>query len=120
MTDKNGVDSYNSGLQGTTHFTVVSGVPGGSTTGGPASIEFAIAPIEGGKPLYSKAMFVKSDKQGRYKASLPPGEYWMGPKAKALDPINYAAGAFSFSEKVVSVKEGSFAQIDLFQVGYAP
>lgn len=117
---KDAVQAYDSGLEGTTHSKVVSGVPGGPTTGGPASIEFAIAPIENDSPSYKKAVFVKSDKAGKYKISLPPGKYWIGPKAKALDPINFTAGAFSFSEKIVVVEQGTFTQVDLFEVGYAP
>jgi hypothetical protein len=114
------VHTVDSGLEGNTHSKVMSGVPGGPTTGGPASIEFAIAPIENDAPAYRKALFVKSDKAGKYKISLPPGKYWIGPKAKALDPINYAAGAFSFSEKIVVVEQGTFTHVDLSEVGYAP
>lgn len=112
--------TYDSGLEGTTYSKVMSGVPGGATTGGPASIEFAIAPIENDSPSYKKAVFVKSAKDGKYKISLPPGKYWIGAKAKSLDPINYASGAFSFSEKIAVVEEGTFTQVDLFEVGYAP
>jgi hypothetical protein len=117
---KDTVHTHDSGLAGTTHSKVMSGVPGGQTTGGPASIEFAIVPIENDGPFYKKAAFVKSDKDGKYKISLPPGKYWIGPKAKAQDPINYAAGAFSFSEKIVVVEQGIFTQVDLFETGYAP
>lgn len=117
---KSAVHAYDSGLEGTSHSKVVSGVPGGPTTGGPASIEFAIAPIENDKPSYSKSIFVRSDKQGKFKVSLPPGKYWLGPKGKALDPINYAPGTFSVSEEIVVVEQGAFTKIDLFQLGYAP
>ena len=117
---KDTVHTYDSGLEGTTHSKVMSGVPGGQTTGGPTSIEFAIVPIENDGPSYKKSTFVKSDKDGKYKISLPPGKYWIGPKAKAQDPINYAAGTFSFSEKIVVVEQGTFTQVDLFETGYAP
>ncbi len=117
---KDAVHAYDSGLEGTTHSKVVSGVPGGPTTGGPASIEFAIAPIENDRPSYNKAIFVRSDEEGKYKVSLPSGKYWLGPKAKALDPINYAPGSFSVSEEIVVVEQGTFTKIDVFQVGYAP
>jgi len=97
-----------------------SGIPGGQTTGGLRSVEFAIAPIEGDKPAYHKAIFLKSDQQGNYEVALPPGKYWIGPKAKALDPVNYRPGAIVFSEEMAVVKEGEFTQIDLVEVGYAP
>ena len=118
--EKRAVDPYNSGLEGTTSSTVMSGIPGGQTTGGPASLEFAIAPLEGDKPAYEKAIFVKSDHQGRYTVALPPGKYWIGPKAKALDPEHYRPGAFVFREKEAVVQEGVFTHLDLSQVGYAP
>ena len=110
----------NSGIRGTTHSLVISGVPGGSTTGGPASLEFAIAPVEADKPIYEKAIFFKSDAQGMFKVELPPGTYWIGPKAKALDPMQYDPGSVVFSEMVVLVKEGSFLSVELVETGYAP
>ena len=110
----------NSGIRGTTHSIGVSGVPGGSTTGGPASVEFAIAPVEAGKPIYERARFVKSDAQGIFKVELPPGTYWIGPKAKALDPIQYTPGSVVFSEMVVEVKAGTFLSVELVETGYAP
>lgn len=110
----------NSGIRGTTHSIVISGVPGGSTTGGPASLEFAIAPIEAGKPIYQKAIFFKSDAQGMFKVELPPGTYWIGAKAKALDPMQYDPGSVVFSEMVVVVKDGSFLSVELVETGYAP
>jgi hypothetical protein len=113
-------EAYNCGLTGTTSFVVMSGVPGGQSTGGPRSIEFAITPIEGDKPAYDKAIFVKSDYQGKYEVALPPGTYWIGPKAKALDPVNYRPRAVVFSEKLAVVKEGVFTHIDLVETGYAP
>lgn len=110
----------NSGIRGTTHSIVVSGVPGGPTIGGPASVEFAIAPVEADKPIYGRAIFVKSDAQGIFKVELPPGTYWIGPKAKALDPIKYAPGPVEFSETVVEVKAGNFISVELVTTGYAP
>jgi hypothetical protein len=117
---KNAVQGSDSGLEGTTHFKVVSGVPGGRTSVRPASIEFAIAPVENDKPSYSRSIFIKSDEQGKFKVSLPPGKYWLGPKGKALDPINYAPSSFSVSEETIVVKQGIFTKIDVFQLGYAP
>lgn len=117
---KDAIQKFDSGLEGTAHSKVMSGVPGGPTTGGPASIEFAIVPIEKDAPAYKKALFVASDKAGNYKISLPPGKYWIGPKAKASDPINYDPGPVSFSEKIVVVEPGTFTQVDLFEVRYAP
>jgi hypothetical protein len=117
---KNIVQSSDSGLEGTTHFKVISGVPGGRTTAQPASIEFAVAPIENDAPSYNQSMLVKSDELGKFKILLPPGKYWLGPKGKALDPINYAPASFSVSEETIVVKQGTFTKIDVFQVGYAP
>jgi hypothetical protein len=94
-------------------------MPGGPITGGPASMEFAIAPIRDDQPEYENAIFVKSDPHGRYEVALPPGRYWVGPKAKALDPENYQPAAVMFPEEVVVVREG-FAELDLLEMGYAP
>jgi hypothetical protein len=117
---KDAVQKSDSGLEGTTHFKVMSGVPGGRISVRPASVEFAIAPVENDKPSYSRSVFIKSDEQGNFKVSLPPGKYWLGPKDKALDPTNYIPGSFFVSEELVVVKQSTFTKIDLFQVGYAP
>ena len=117
---KDAVQTSDSGLEGNTHSKIMSGVPGGLTSVRPASVEFAIAPVENDKPSYSRSVFIKSDEQGNFKVSLPPGKYWLGPKGKALDPVNYAPASFSVSEETVVVKQGTFTRIDLFQVGYAP
>ena len=109
-----------SGLRGITSSIVRSGVAGGLTTGGPTSVEFAIAPMEGDRPAYQNAIFVKSDKQGKYEVALPPRRYWIGPKAKALNPANYRPGAVVLPEKEAVVKAGVFTQLDLVEVGYAP
>jgi hypothetical protein len=114
------VQRSDSGLEGTTHFKIMSGMPGGRTTARPASVEFAIAPVENDKPSYSQSIFIKSDEQGNFKVSLPPGKYWLGPKDKALDPVNYVPRSFSVSEEVVLVEQGTFTKIDVLQVGYAP
>jgi len=119
-TDKRGIEADKSGLKGMTSAIVRSGVPGGQTTGGPRSMEFAIAPIEENRPAYHKAIFVKSDQQGNYEVALPPGKYWIGSKAEALDPVNYRPGVMVLSEQVTVVKEGEFTRIDLVEVGYAP
>jgi hypothetical protein len=119
-TEKYAGDAYNSGLKGTTKAIVMSGVPGGQNTERPMSIEFAIAPVTNGKPAYDKAIFLRSDHQGQYKISLAPGTYWIGPKAKALDPVGYSPPDSSFSEEIAVVKEGVFTQIDLSEIRYAP
>jgi hypothetical protein len=119
-TQKRVMKADKSGLRGTTSSIVRSGTPGGQTTGGLRSVEFAIAPIEGENPAYHKAIFVKSDQQGNYEVALPPGKYWIGSKAKALDPVNYRPGAIVLSEEMAVVKEGEFTQRDLVEVGYAP
>ena len=109
-----------SGITGTTRFDVVSGVRGGDTTRRPASIEFAIAPVEGTTPVYSKAIFVKSDSQGAFKVNRPPGTYWIGAKEKALDPVGYTPREIEFSEMVVVVPAGAFVTVTVVQTGYAP
>jgi hypothetical protein len=109
-----------SGLEGTTSSIVISGVRGGPTTGGPTRMEFAVAPIDGDRPAYERATFVQSDRDGRYKVALPPGKYWVGPKAKALDPTHYRPRAIAFREQEAVVTEGSFTHLDLSEVGYAP
>ena len=119
-TSTTSAEDGNSGIRGTTLSVGVSGVPGGSTTGGPASVEFAIAPVEAGKPIYERAIFVKSDAHGIFEVELPPGTYWIGPKEKALDPIQYAPGSVVFSEMVVEVKAGTFLSVELVEAGYAP
>lgn len=113
----------NSGLKGKTIFRVFSGAEGGKTTERPRSMEFAIAPVEGDSPIYGKAIFIKSDDQGNYEVSLPPGTYWLGPKPKALDPKKfekYGRGSVRFSEKVVVVKQGTFTHVDVLQESFAP
>ena len=119
-TEKYASDTSNSGLKGTTKTVVMSGVPGGQNTERPVSIEFAIAMVKDDKPEYHKAIFVRSDQNGQYKIALVPGRYWIGPKAKALDPVGYIPTDASFSEKMAVVKEGVFIQIDLSEIRYAP
>ena len=112
--------AYNSGLTGTTNAVVMSGIPGRQNISRPATMEFAIAPLDGNEPKYDQAIFVRSDEDGRYKVALRPGTYWLGPKAKALDPVRYNPTDASFSEKMALVKEGVFTQIDLSETRYAP
>jgi hypothetical protein len=119
-TEKRSMEVATSGLKGTTSVIVMSGIPGGQTTGGPRSVEFAIVPIEEDRPVYHKAIFVKSDQQGNYEVVLPPGKYWIGPKAKALDPVHYRPGTLELAEQITVVKEGEFTRIELVEVGYAP
>jgi hypothetical protein len=119
-TEKYASDAYNSGLKGTTKAIVMSGVPGGQNTERFVSIEFAIAPLTNVKPAYEKAIFLRSDHKGQYKISLVPGTYWIGPKAKALDPVGYSPPDSSFSEEIAVVKEGVFTQVDLSETKYAP
>ena len=112
--------AMNSGLEGTTRSLVMSGVPGGETTGGPASVEFAIAPLEGDKPSYAKAIFVKSDRDGKYRVALPPGKYWIGPKAKTQGPSNLAPPVAVFRETTAVVTKGAVTRLDLSEISYAP
>jgi hypothetical protein len=109
-----------SGIRGTSRFDTVSGVPGGQTTSRPASIEFAIAPVQDDKPVYEKAIFVKSDAQGTFTVDLPPGTYWLGAREKALNPAHYSPGDVVFSEMTVVVPARTFVSVTLVQTGYAP
>jgi cellulose/xylan binding protein with CBM9 domain len=115
----------NSGLRGTTTFMILGGViPSGMNTGWPTarptSMEFATVPVEHDGPRFETATFVKSDGEGKYEVALSPGKYWVGPKAKAIDPLNYNPGTVSFPEQVIVVKEGAYTQLDLQVIGYAP
>ncbi len=113
-------DTLNSGLEGTTTSEVISGIPGGMTTRRAASVEFAIAPLEEGKPVLGRAVFVRSDGEGKYRVALPPGAYWIGSKRKALGVANPPQAAVEFRETTAVVTEGVFAHLDLLQVSYAP
>ena len=112
--------NVNSGIKGTTRSVLVSGVPGGPTTGALDSVEFAVAPVDADKPVYEKAIFVTSDAQGAFAVPLQPGTYWLGSKAKALDPTRYVADSVVLSETVVVVKEGAYVSVELVLTGYAP
>lgn len=120
FTPSQGTNEFGSGIKGTTRSLVVSGVRGGETTGGATSMEFAIAPVENDSPSYSKAIFIKSDEEGKFEVALPPGEYWIGPKAKALDPVNFVTIPTSFSEMIVVVTEDVFAQVEISLTMAAP
>jgi len=98
---------------------VTSGMPGRPTTGGPASVEFAVVPMQDDRPAFQNAIFVKSDASGKYEVALPPARYWVGPKAKALDPQNYQPAATTFSEDIIVVRDG-FVELDLIEMSYAP
>ena len=115
-----GGTAVKSGLEGTTRSEVVSGVPGGKTTGGAASVEFAIAPFEGDKPSFARAVFVKSGRDGKYRVALPPGKYWIGPKAKAQGTTKLAPPPAVFRETEAVVTEGAFTHLDLSEIFYAP
>jgi hypothetical protein len=108
-----------SGLTGTTTMVVKSGLPGGDATKSLQSLEFAVAPIQDDMPIYKKAMIVKSDSKGHYAIALPPGPYWIGPKAKALDPEHYHPTT-TFTEVTVVVKTGEVSRVDLVETAYAP
>jgi hypothetical protein len=89
-------------------------------TGGPAGVEFAIAPVEADKPLYDKARFITSDARGQFEVELHPGKYWITPKARALDPGNYDPGSVVLSGMIVAVKEGLSFPVELVKTGYLP
>ena len=109
-----------SGIRGTTTYVVVGGVAGRPPRGRLASLEFAVAPIEDDRPVYERAILVRSDDDGKYEVTLPPGRYWVGPKAKALGPANDRPRSVIFSEKTVVVRDGAFTDVDLVQRGFAP
>jgi hypothetical protein len=121
LKDARMADEGNSGLQGMIYSVTLSGMPGGRTRSRPISMEFAVAPVTNEQPVYHQAILVKSDVSGHYEVVLPPGTYWIGPKAKALSPAS--AGTMpnmSFPEKIVQVEAGRFTHLDLSQKGYAP
>jgi hypothetical protein len=116
-------NTENSGLQGRTIVRVYSGAEGGKTIERTSGMEFAVAPIEDDSPVYNKATFVKSDEQGMFKVALPPGRYWIGPKAKAVDPEHLEKSTRSplvFTEQFVTVNAGIFTQVEVLQEAYAP
>jgi hypothetical protein len=113
----------NSGLQGRTIVRVYSGAEGGKTIERTSSMEFAVVPIEDDSPVYSKATFVKSNEQGMFKVALPPGRYWIGPKAKAVDPEHLERSTRSplvFIEQFATVNAGIFTQVEVLQEAYTP
>jgi hypothetical protein len=109
-----------SGIRGWTIYRVHSGAEGGKTIESRHSMEFAIVPIAGDSPVFGKAIFVKSDEQGRFEIALAPGTYWIGPKQKGLDPKGFLPGPIVFSEGVVVVREGVFTNVEVFGESYAP
>ena len=117
----NGPD--NSGLKGKTISIVYGGAEHSRAIERAYSMEFAIAPVKDGSPVYAKAIIVRSDEQGKFKVSLPPGKYWIGPKKKALDQKKFessAIGPMIFREKLVVVKKHGFSPVDVIVEGYAP
>ena len=108
------------GITGTTSSFVVGGVVPEGRPGGPRSLKFAIAPFEDGDPSFDKASFVTSDAAGKYEVVLRPGEYWLGPAGKALDPANYSFSTVEFLPKMAVVKKGVFTVIDISEIGFAP
>jgi hypothetical protein len=98
-------------------------VAGGNTTERRVSLEFAIAPVRDDSPVYSEAIFVTSDEKGEFQVELQPGTYWVGPKGKAQNPVDFdetSRGSVVFPERRLAVQEGAFAEIDLRQDAYAP
>jgi len=113
----------NSGLKGKTISIVYGGAEEARAIERTYSMEFAIAPVDDGSPVYEKAIIVKSDEQGKFEVDLPPGKYWIGPKKKALDPKKFessAEGPIIFREKVAVVKKDKFTHVDVILEGYAP
>jgi hypothetical protein len=118
-----GAQAADSGLRGTTTLRVFSGAEGGETTETRVSLEFAIAPVREDRLVYAEAVFVTSDAKGEFQVMLYPGVYWIGPRGKAEDPVNFdpsSRGAAAFAERRVVIQEGAFAEVELRQVFYAP
>jgi hypothetical protein len=121
--NRNDNGSDNSGLKGKTISIVYGGAEHARAIERTYSMEFAIAPVDDGNPVYEKAILVKSDEQGKFEVALPPGKYWIGPKKKALDQKSFessAKGPMIFREKVVAVKKDGFTHVDVILEGYAP
>jgi hypothetical protein len=101
-----------------------SGAEGVAGTQRPASVEFAVVPIEGGTERFGAAHYVRSDPDGSFQVSLPPGEYRIVPKEKALDPEGFARrrrrAPLLVVEQTVVVGVGSFTEVDVLQKGEAP
>lgn len=113
--------AYDSGIKGTTYSKVISGVLGGPTIIHPISLEFMIAPKEGSKLAFSKAIQIKSDNEGKYKIALPPGRYWVGANEKAQKPSNnFPKRSSRITEKEVYVAKDTFIEVDVYQVSTAP
>jgi hypothetical protein len=113
-----------SGLRGRSIVMVGSGAEGGVATERPASVEFAVVPIEAGSARFDAARYVRSDPDGSFQVRLPPGEYRIVPKEKAVDPEGYARSRrrspLTVVEQNVVVGAGSFTQVDVVQKGEAP
>ena|SRR5215831_9350256 len=109
-----------SGIEGTTIAVVMSGIPGGPRQMLRRALEFAIAPIEAEQPMYHAAQFVTSDEHGDFQIRLAPGRYWMGPKAKAIDPHNYFPTSCVFQEQIVNVRAEAVTKRDVTQECFAP
>jgi hypothetical protein len=109
-----------SGIEGTTIAVVMSGIPGGPRQVVRKALEFAIAPIEEEQPMYHLAQFVTSDEHGDFAIRLAPGRYWIGPKAKAIDPQNYFPTVCVFQEQIVNVRADAITKSDLTQECFAP
>jgi hypothetical protein len=118
-----GVQAADSGLRGTTTLRTFSGAEGGKTIERKGSLEFAIAPVREDRPVYAEAVFVTSDAKGEFQVMLHPGTYWIGPRGKVEDPVNFdgsSRGSVVFAERRLVIEEGAFAEIELRQDSYAP
>lgn len=113
-------NTFHSGLEGTTTYKVLSGMPGGVSEERVISMEFGIAPIQNGQPAYDQMIIVKSDDQGQYRIALPPGKYWVGQKKINLDSAYYDHPVSEqIQEQIVSINPGSFTRLNLWEIGFA-
>lgn len=114
------------GIEGVTIVGVIGGaqqVKGGA----PAqpvqqkTLEFAIAPVNDGKPDFKNYRVIASDKTGKFKFRLVPGQYWIGPPDKAKDPEAFKPEPGSrFPEQIVVVRDAGYSKVRIAQITLSP
>ena len=108
------------GLKGTAKVRVFGGVAGSKPVEKVGRVTFAVAPVVDGKPAYAEAIFVTANDDGSYLVSLAPGQYWIGPPAKARDPRHYIPRSAAIAEQLVTVTAEDWTHLDLIEVGRGP
>ena len=107
-------------LRVTTLFKVIGGMPDTETPSRKIRLEFAIAPMEGNRPLLDEARIVSSDENGEFEGYLAPGRYWIGPKGRALDPDRYDPGGSEIQQMILKIKTDGITRVNLLKIDYAP